>query len=178
MEESGEMGSDAPMRYLVTVGSRNYTVEIGPDAQDGVTVDGVPHQVDMENIDGLSLYSFLLDNRSYELVAEREEGHSFRILLEGEMYTVRVEDERARRLAAAAVRVPSGEVTVKAPMPGLVVDVPIKPGEAVKIGQGLVILEAMKMENELRAPRDGVVKVVRVSPGQVVDKEETLVVIG
>jgi biotin carboxyl carrier protein len=74
-------------------------------------------------------------------------------------------------------RVPSGEVAVKAPMPGLVVAVAATSGQEVKIGQGLIILEAMKMENELRAPRAGRVKAIRVSPGQVVDKDQVLVVI-
>jgi biotin carboxyl carrier protein len=63
-------------------------------------------------------------------------------------------------------------------MPGLVVGVPAKVGEPVKMGQGVVILEAMKMENEIRAPRDGVVKAVRVAPGQAVEQGQVLAVIG
>ncbi len=163
------------MKYVVTVGDKSYNIEVGGDRQ--IEIDGVPHQVDIQNIDGYSLFSLLLDNRSYELMVERE-GQEFRILLEGEMYTVRATDERTRRLMEAPARVPSGEVAVKAPMPGLVVAVPAKPGQEVKIGQGLIILEAMKMENELRAPRAGRVKAIRVSPGQVVDKDQVLVVIG
>lgn len=163
------------MKYVVTVGDKSYNIEVGGDGE--IEIDGVPHQVDIQNIDGYSLFSLLLDNRSYELIVERE-GQEFRILLEGEMYTVRATDERARRLMEAPARVPSGEVAVKAPMPGLVVAVPAKPGQEVKIGQGLIILEAMKMENELRAPRAGRVKAIRVSPGQVVDKDQVLMVIG
>lgn len=163
------------MKYVVTVGDKSYTVEVGGDGE--IEIDGAPHQVDIQNIDGYSLFSLLLDNRSYELIAERE-GEEFRILLGGEMYTVRVTDERTRRLMEAPARVPSGEVAVKAPMPGLVVAVPAISGQEVKIGQGLIILEAMKMENELRAPRAGRVKAIRVSPGQVVDKDQVLVVIG
>ncbi len=163
------------MRYAVTVGDKAYNIEVGGDRE--IEIDGVPHQVDIQNIDGYSLFSLLLDNRSYELIVERE-GQQFRILLEGEMYAVSVTDEHARRLMEAPARVPSGEVAVKAPMPGLVVAVPATLGQEVKIGQGLIILEAMKMENELRAPRGGRVKAIRVSPGQVVDKDQVLVVIG
>lgn len=163
------------MKYVVSVGDKAYNVEVGGERE--TEIDGVPHQVDIQNIDGYSLFSLLLNNRSYELIVERE-GQEFRILLEGEMYTVRVTDERARRLIEAPARVPSEEVAVKAPMPGLVVAVPATLGQEVKIGQGLIILEAMKMENELRAPRAGRVKAIRVSPGQVVDKDQVLVVIG
>lgn len=163
------------MKYVVTVEDKNYDIEVGGDRE--IEIDGVPHQVDLQNIDGYSLFSLLLDNRSYELIVERE-GEEFRVLLGGEMYTVRVADERARRLMEVQARVPSGEVAVKAPMPGLVVAVAATFGQEVKIGQGLIILEAMKMENELRAPRAGRVKAIRVSPGQVVDKDQVLVVIG
>lgn len=163
------------MKYVVAVDDKSYNIEVGGDRE--IEIDGLPHQVDIQNIDGYSLFSLLLDNRSYELIVERE-GQEFRILLEGEMYTLYVTDERARRLMEAPARAPSGEVAVKAPMPGLVVAVPVISGQEVKIGQGLIILEAMKMENELRAPRAGSVKAIRVSPGQVVDKDQVLVVIG
>lgn len=163
------------MKYLVTVGDKSYNVEVGSDRE--IEIDGVAHQVDIQNIDGYSLFSLLLDNRSYELIVEGE-GQEFRVLLEGEMYTVRVTDERTRRLGEAPARVPSGEVAVKAPMPGLVVAVAATVGQEVKMGQGLIILQAMKMENELRAPRAGRVKAIRISPGQVVDKDQVLVVIG
>jgi pyruvate carboxylase subunit B len=63
-------------------------------------------------------------------------------------------------------------------MPGLVVAVPVSEGQAVKAGQGIVILAAMKMENELRAPADGVVRAIRVAPGDAVDQGQALVVIG
>jgi len=164
------------VKYAITVGDTTYQVEISGDGR--VAMEGVPCQVDIENIDGYSLFSLLVDNRSYELMIERE-GAEFRILIRGELYTVRVEDEWSRRLKeVSTVKPPSEEVAVKAPMPGLVVAVPVQAGQEVKMGQGLVILEAMKMENELRAPRAGVVKAVRVSPGQVVDKDQLLVVIG
>jgi biotin carboxyl carrier protein len=168
------MGGYKAVKYVVTVGDKAYKIEVGSERE--IEMDGISHQVDIQDIDGYSLFSLLLDNRSYELIAERE-GEEFRILLEGEMYNVRVTDERAGRLMGAPTRVPSGEVAIKAPMPGLVVAVPATLGQEVKIGQGLIILEAMKMENELRVPRAGRVKAIRVSPGQVVDKDQVLVVI-
>lgn len=84
-----------------------------------------------------------------------------------------------RRLAQAArgFAPPSGEIAIKAPMPGLVVDVPVQTGQAVDEGSVLVVLESMKMENELKAPRAGVVSQVRVQSGQSVEEQETLVAI-
>jgi biotin carboxyl carrier protein len=163
------------MKYEVMVGDKEHTVEIGPHGE--IRLDNRPCEVNIQNIDGLSLFSVLLNNYSYELILEGEKDE-FRVLLEGEMYTVRVEDERTRRLAEGSVAAPSGEVVLKAPMPGLVVSVPVQPNDEVKMGQGLVILEAMKMENELRAPRKGRVKAVRVSPGQVVEQGQVLVILG
>lgn len=164
------------MKYTVQVGDRTYEIEIGPEGK--VLVNGVPHQADLKNIDGHTLYSLLLDNSSYELVVEGERDE-FSVLVVGEQHQVQVQDERTQRLKqVTAAAAPTGEVTVKAPMPGLVVAVPVKPEEEVQMGQGLVILQAMKMENEIRSPRAGTVKAVRVSPGQVVEQGQVLVVIG
>lgn len=95
----------------------------------------------------------------------------------GEQVDVEVVDERTRHirsLTAGAER-PAGGGVVRAPMPGLVVRVFVEPGAAVAAGAGLLVLEAMKMENELRAPVAGVVRAVRVEPGQAVEKGESLV---
>ena len=78
-----------------------------------------------------------------------------------------MQDERSRRLALAdrSLKPPAGELIIKAPIPGLVIKVAVTSGQAVGEGDTLVILEAMKMENELRAPRGGTVHEVRVAPG-------------
>jgi pyruvate carboxylase subunit B len=88
---------------------------------------------------------------------------------------VRVLDAR-RKLAAQAAARPgqSGPLAVKSPMPGKVVKVLVREGEAVKMGQGLVVVEAMKMENELRAPRDGRVQKVSAVEGAAVESGQTL----
>ncbi len=72
----------------------------------------------------------------------------------------------------------AGDVTLEAPMPGTILDVAVKVGDAVKEGQLAVVLEAMKMENELQIPADGIVKAVNVSKGSSVNTSDVLVIIG
>lgn len=162
------------MKYVATIDGQSITVDVeGPDR---ITVDGESHALDFRQVGKLSLYSLLLDNVSYEMVVEDEGNNLWRVMIGGELYRVRVEDERTRRLALANRQPPppSGEIALKAPIPGLVVRVMVEPGETVHAGQSLVILEAMKMENELRAPRAGTVHEVRVADGDTVDQGQVL----
>src|SRR5690606_8230329 len=97
--------------------------------------------------------------------------------LDGHTLEVEVADERTRalRAVAAATAPPAGPRPVRAPMPGLVVRVDVRPGQAIEAGQGVVIMEAMKMENELRADAPGIVSRVLVEAGQAVEKGAVLV---
>lgn len=162
-------------RYLTTIGQRTYEIEILSDHE--VVVDGARHTVDMTKIEGVPVYSLLMDSRSYELYVQEMGG--FQILTGGELHAVQVEDERSRTLhqLAGEAAGPEGPVEITAPMPGLVVSVLVKPGQEVQPHQGLVILEAMKMENEIRASRAGVVKAVRVQAGKAVNQGQVLVVL-
>jgi biotin carboxyl carrier protein len=164
------------MKYIAETENCSYQVEIERSGE--VVVDGRPHRVDLRSIDGEALYSIIVDSQSFEVFVDWSEG-AYYVMLEGERHVVRVEDERLRTLARLGGRVQSGlgEVAVKAPMPGLVVRLVAGPGVQVKAGDGLVILEAMKMENEIRAPRSGTVKAIRVAPGQKVNKDQVLAVI-
>jgi biotin carboxyl carrier protein len=121
-----------------------------------------------------------MDHASHEVVVEADplQRGEYGVLIEGTRYEVTVQDERVRRLAAAT-RPPQagGEVTVRAPIPGLVIKVLVAAGQEVVEGESLLILEAMKMENELRTPRAGVVHEVRVAPGAQVAHGQVLVTI-
>jgi len=164
------------MKYIATVESRDFVIDV--DRPIEVTVDGADHGVSLRSIDGAHLYSLLLDNVSYELFVERREGIYY-VLIGGDRYAVDVEQERIRRLKAMGGQrhEEHGTANVLAPMPGMVVKVMVEPGDSVTIEQGLVILEAMKMENEIRSPRPGVVKTVSVVPGATVNKDDPLVVV-
>ena len=135
--------------------------------------------VDLQRVSEPSLYSLLINNSSHELMIEGREGECD-VLVAGELYRVRVQDEWAHRLASIQrkTRLHEGEVLIKAPMPGVVVQVEVEVGRPVEQGKGLVILEAMKMENEIKAPRAGTVKAVNVSTGERVEQGRVLVVLG
>ena len=164
------------MKYATTVGDQTYIIEINRDGE--IVVDGERYAADLQSIDGLGTFSLILNSASHEALVEEREG-LIGVLLRGQFYPVMVEDERARRLAESSrgFGAPSGEVAIKSPMPGLIVAVKVSPGQDVKQGETLVILESMKMENELKASRDGKVGAVRVAPRQAVEHGQTLVTI-
>lgn len=165
------------MKYITTVNDQEYTVEIDQEGQ--IMVDGREYRVDFQQLSEGGILSLLLDNHSLEAIVE-ERDQSWEVLIQGELYTVKVQDERAYRLAKArgiASEV-TGEANVKSPMPGLIIDVPVTEGQKIEKGQQVVILESMKMENELRSPRDGIIKRIWVTKGATVEKNEVLVTIG
>jgi biotin carboxyl carrier protein len=163
------------VKYIATVDGQSYQIGL---AEDGITLDGMPVKVDLESIDGGFHYSLLLDAAPHDIFVERCDNICF-VTVAGQRYRVQVEDERTRRAGAAPTTVEEvGEAQVTSPMPGVVVAVLVEVGQEVHSGEGLLILEAMKMENELRAQRTGVVQAVHVTPGQRVGQDDVLVHIG
>jgi biotin carboxyl carrier protein len=161
------------MKYITTIGGREFEVELIDD--DHVIVNGVTYAVDFNSIGDQPVYSMIVDGNSYEAyVYPDDEG--WQVLLHGRLFPITVEDEREKRLRAASggAVAQRGEFHLKAPMPGLVVAIPVEEGQAVEKGDVLVILESMKMQNELKAPRDGIISRVRVTKGDSVDQRQTL----
>jgi biotin carboxyl carrier protein len=165
------------MKYITRVEDQEFTIVI--DRDDLIMVNDQLYHIDFQQLVEGGMLSLLLNNRSLEAIVE-ERDEAWEVLLRGELYTVQVQDERAYRLAKArgTAAEASGEAVVKSPMPGLIVAVPVEPGQTVKKGDQVIILESMKMENELRSPRDGVVHRVHVAPGAGVEKDQALVTIG
>lgn len=167
------------MKYATTLNDKTYIIEINDDRR--VIVDGVEYAVDFESVSGQPVYTLLIDGRSYEAyIYETEDRQAWQVLLRGDLHTIRVEDEREQRLRAAAGAIApaaSGEFHLKAPMPGLIVAVPVAEGQPVKKGDNLVILESMKMQNELKCPREGTVTRVKVQPGDSVEQNQILVTV-
>ena len=165
------------MQYITTVNDEQYSIEI--DQEGRITVDGQGLDVDFHPLSEGGILSLILNNRSLEAIVE-ERDQAWEVLIRGELYTVQVQDERAYRLAMArgVTAEMTGEAVIRSPMPGLIIAVPVEEGQLVSKGDQIVILESMKMENELRSPRDGVVKRLHVQPGASVEKDQLLATIG
>jgi biotin carboxyl carrier protein len=161
------------MKYITTVEGREFLVEVLDDKR--ISVNGVVYNIDFETVSGQPVFSMIVDGKSYESYVYPGEDE-WQVLLRGRQYTVTVEDEREKRLRAAAgsAVAEGGEFHLKAPMPGLVVTVLVKEGDEVKKGQVLLILESMKMQNELKSPRDGKISRMRVKPGESVEQKQTM----
>jgi biotin carboxyl carrier protein len=164
------------MRYFVTIAGREIEVDLTGAAP---VVDGTPVDAHLTALPGTDTRHLLLDGRSYAITATAGSRRGrWQIGVGAERFTADAVDERTR-----AIREMTGagddvaDKTVVAPMPGLVVKVEVEVGQAVKAGQGVIVVEAMKMENELKAPADGVVASIAVQPGQTVDKGATLLVL-
>ncbi len=165
------------MKYYTKVNDKEYIIEIGPDNE--IVVNDEKYSIDFQYLATGGMVSLLLNNRSLEAVVDEYDDH-WEVLAEGELYNVFVQDERAFRLAQArGTTLDTGHETgVKAPMPGVIIRTLVDVGDVVERNEKVVILESMKMENELRAPREGVVTAVNVSAGASVEKGQVLIVIG
>ncbi|TMC20900.1 MAG: hypothetical protein E6J34_11190 [Chloroflexi bacterium] len=185
------------MIYITTVNNQTYRVDISENGQlSHITLDGSSYSLAWQKIAPLATdaqgnvplggrYSLLLAGKSYELFARRitkpgQKGReTYEIQVAGQRFEVLVEDERSKLLAGLARSgTPTGAAMVAAPMPGLVVGISVEVGASVHEGQTVVILEAMKMENDLPSPVTGTVKEICITRGQTVDQGEVLVVIG
>ncbi|MEW6029511.1 MAG: biotin/lipoyl-containing protein [Chloroflexota bacterium] len=161
------------MKYVTTIEDKEHIVEVLDERH--IVLDGKTLEVDFQTISGQPVFSLLVEGKSYEAYVDLADD-GLRVLMRGILYHAGVEDEREKRLRAAAGGgvIESGEFHLKAPMPGLVVAVPVSEGQKVEKGQVLIVLESMKMQNELKAPREGAVGRIRVKAGESVEQKQTL----
>jgi biotin carboxyl carrier protein len=169
--------------YIATTGQKTVTVKIMSDGE--VSIDG--QRMIFSFAAGMKgTYSLILSGKSYE-VTTPERGAStavpegaISLSVNGKAQSVIVDDEQTHRLKAifnkSAGR--TSESIIKAPMPGLIARVEVVPGDEVVPGKGLLVLEAMKMENEIRSGVSGKVLKIHVEKGRAVEKGEPLVTIG
>jgi len=163
------------MKYFVTVYGRTVEVELSGEV---VRVDGRAVRADLAAVPGTDVRHLLLDGASHTLDARSgAHGGLWDLHVDGLPVSAEVVDERTRAIRALTGRsgAAAGPRPVRAPMPGLVVRVEVEAGQSVVAGQGVVIMEAMKMENELRAETGGVVARVHAVPGAAVEKGAVLV---
>jgi biotin carboxyl carrier protein len=168
------------MKYTVRAPGREYQVEIdGEPPRFQIRVDGKAFQVDAANLGDSSLLTMLLDNRSilaHTRLVDPRRG-LVDVSIGGKYRRLEVRDELTSALEQAGDAGVRGRFVLEAPMPGLVVELKVKPGDAVQVGSPLVVVEAMKMQNELLSEVAGLVREVRVTVQQAVESGAELLVI-
>jgi biotin carboxyl carrier protein len=183
------------MTYITTVNKKTYRIDTGEEGEHAVKLEEVAHTIDWQQIAPLAAdskgvvgeggrYSLLIEGKSYDIFArritkaEQKGSETYEIYIADQRFEVNVEDERTKLLAGLArSNATTGEANVQAPMPGLVIGVLLEQGAKVEAGQTVVVLEAMKMENDLSSPIAGSIKEIRINKGQTVDQGEVLVVV-
>ncbi len=162
-----------------------YVVQLDDDRKSvAVDADGVRYEADsavhaeLSDIEGSPVRMLKIGTHVYRVVAQKRQGRGkYTLWVDGYRLETEALDERTRAIRdlSAATAGPVGPAPILAPMPGMIMRVSVIAGDRVEAGQGVVVMEAMKMENELRATSAGTVRSVEVSPGTAVEKGALLV---
>lgn len=166
------------MAFIGTLGDESYTVEIEETGKSvyRISVDGHEFVVDGKKT-GRTNYSLIVDNRSFEIEVDNT-GDEYRVLVDGRSYHIHLVDERRVRVGGnQAGAQMQGRQNVSVPMPGKVIAILVAEGDQVEKGQGLIIVEAMKMENEVHSPIAGEVKEIKVKTGETVEGGAVLLIV-
>lgn len=164
------------MKYLVKVDNRHFEIKINGN-EPFAEINGQQVEVDLRGLRGGKIQSLLANNINFEFQLEKSNG-GFTIWHGSKQSYAEVSDEKSERLKALMGSADGGKKanSLKAPMPGLVLKIEVEPGQHIRKGDPLVIVEAMKMENELKAHGPAIVKEIKVKPGDAVEKNQVLVV--
>jgi biotin carboxyl carrier protein len=164
------------MRIEIELASKVRTVELsGQGALLFCAIDGRATEADVIELSP-GIYSILIGGESFEAHVERS-ATGLRVTVAGREYLATIRDPRARRRSRVRALEAEGRQQVFAPMPGKIVRLLVKPGDRIEAGQGLLVVEAMKMQNEVRSPKSGRVERLLVSEGHAVNAGEILAVI-
>jgi biotin carboxyl carrier protein len=166
------------MIFDVLLDGKKHRLEIqsgNGDAPARITLDGSTQAVDATLLEP-GILSLLIDGKSYRVLLDaRHDGRA--VLLNGQRYGYAIEDPRSLRARSRHAAGGDGPQPIRAPMPGRVVRVLAKVGDVVEARQGVVVIEAMKMQNELKAPKAGRVARINVEAGGTVQAGDVLAVI-
>jgi biotin carboxyl carrier protein len=168
------------MKVAIALGGKQHTVELVRVGQRWrCSLDGKALEADAVEV-GPGVYSVLMGGESFEVHVEprTEAGVSgLRVVVGSREFSAVVRDPRQWRRRRGAAAEAEGRQQVLAPMPGKIIRVLVKTGDSVEMKQGLVVVEAMKMQNEIRSPKSGVVERIMVTEGQTVNTGEVLAII-
>ncbi len=148
------------------------------DGSQSVTVQGIEHRIEFTSLrDGL--LQLQMSGKTYVMLCKAISESAYEVWVGNHIIHVELEDERSRilsRLRKSSVA-GIGALVIRAPMPGLITALEVQQGETVQVGNGLLVLEAMKMENEIRSTIKGKVRRIDVSARQAVEKDQQLMII-
>ena len=164
------------MNMRLKIGGRIRTVQINAAAaRTEFSLDGQGVAADVREVEP-NVFSVLMGGEAFEIRVEQAAGGA-RVHVDGREYLAELDDPRQWRRGAVGASGAQGRQNILAPMPGKVVRVLVKPGSTVTPGQGLLVVEAMKMQNEIKSPKEGKVERIGVSEGQTVSAGEIIAVI-
>jgi biotin carboxyl carrier protein len=164
------------MNIRLKVKGRTRTVKLNrASARTEFSLEGQGVSADVVEVEP-NTFSVLFAGEAFEVRAEKT-AQGARIYVDGREYLAELDDPRQWRRAAGGISGAEGRQSVFAPMPGKVVRVLVKPGGVVEAGQGILVVEAMKMQNEVKSPKEGKVERISVSEGQAVNAGEVLAIL-
>jgi len=162
------------MKYEVRIGGKTRVVELTRNSETWrISLDGNPLDADAVEV-ATNTFSILLDGESYEVRITPKPDGKLVVNTSTEEFTCEVTDPRAWRGRRHGAMEAEGRQQITAPMPGKVVRVLANAGDKVEAGQGILVVEAMKMQNEIRSPKSGRVEKILVSEGQAVNSGDVL----
>ncbi|MBI3580325.1 MAG: biotin attachment protein [Ignavibacteriales bacterium] len=176
-------------KFTATLEGKSYTVSLEKERE--IAVNNRVYTWNLCQIDD-SRFSLIIDGKVYPVqlyddtedpsqqpaeLSHNDLGSTFRFEIKGKNYTVTIDNERSTLLKAflKTHQPNAGIMAIRAPMPGLIVKVEVEVGQEIKAGQGLIVLEAMKMENEIKAVHPGKIQAIHVAPKKAVEKGEILI---
>lgn len=164
------------MKYQIHIDEKTYEFEI-ENGKTNVQIyyQNRPVEFDFQNLQG-NLYSLILNGKQHLIWLEPKKNGDYQLVLNQEISNIVVEDERQRLRKAFSVsqKAASGNIEIRAPMPGLIAQVEVELDQRVKAGEGIIIIEAMKMENEIKSPVEGRVSQIKVKKGDAIEKNALL----
>ena len=169
------------MKFSVTINGQEHALELTLQNGLSCSLDGIPFPAEIAEVQP-GVYSLLIAGKSFEArVAaglDDPSGNSglYSVQMDGTSYAISVRDPRRRPRGKTGLALEGGQ-TVRAPMPGKVIRILVSESQPVEAGQGLVVVEAMKMQNEIKCPKAGIVQKILVGEGQAVNSGETLLIV-
>ena len=163
------------VEFTININGRKFDIDSISETE--IKIDQEDCHLDVISVDK-DQYSVIFNNQVFEFIIKQHSPTHYRVEFNNESHHITIEDQRDLLFNKfeSQKKISNRLLEVRAPMPGLVLRVEVQVGQKVKIGTGLVILEAMKMENEIRSLTDGTVKEIKVSEKSVIEKGEILII--